>query len=239
MGPQHDHEPVSEEESKYGRDSEYSAGLHSLALAADAHREAVQTIMAENPGMTEAEARLEILLHVDKDHVAERRSAERKLQRDPSTGLGNETALQNVKAAVEHEGSGLAFISLDINNFGDVNKIYNRQEEGDKLILEVVAKMLEVMNSLNLPPRIFRRATRGDEFVIIAPSDQAEAIRDQVEAAVGEQTFTAPDGHGGENSVTISISGTVGPTLKKSQDGGQQRKQARKAQHGQASQADV
>jgi len=226
MEPTAAHEPPDTDRPVYGRDSEVTAGLESIALAADAHREAIHTIMAEQ-GMTEAEARLELLKQVHPEALDERRSLERELQFDETTGVGSTKALESARETAEDDQT-LAFIQLDLNNFGNYNKITS-QEEGDELLKRIATTMNEVLASFDLPPRTFRAG--GDEFVIIAPKDKAEAVRDKIEEAVGVQAYTGMYG-GAEKTVVVSVSGTIGSTRKESGQGMQDRKVEHKAKYG-------
>jgi GGDEF domain-containing protein len=89
-------------------------------------------------------------------------------------------------------------ISFDANNFGQINKKLG-EVEGDKALKEIAGAFNQAADESGTGARVFRRG--GDEFVMLAPKDKAEAIRDRAEQLFGDRKY---------GDTNVSVSGTVG-----------------------------
>ena len=123
-------------------------------------------------------------------YARERCNLEGALQRlavqDPLTGIANRQGFQALLASrlAEHEGQGLTFGCLDLDNFRRVNDALGHQA-GDRLILQVVARLkaqLEVGDTL--------ARLGGDEFALLLDTERqpnrAEQIADRIVEAMAE-----------------------------------------------------
>jgi GGDEF domain-containing protein len=140
---------------------------------------------------------------VDPDGELYRRSAERKAQVDPLTGLGNRQALERARATAEADPA-TSFLMIDGDNFGQVNKKFDFAT-GDAVI-QAAAKAIEMASAEeNLRSRIFilqrppmeagvepgedaeemgAPAFRpgGDEFVVLGSEEKLARIRERAAA---------------------------------------------------------
>lgn len=130
----------------------------------------------------------------------ERRSAQRAANTDPLTNLGNRRALDRALPTAEADPE-TAVIAFDANNFGKVNKLVS-QEAGDEMIQEIGAAIQAAAAEAGVGERVFRRG--GDEFVVLAPREQADAIRQRAEELFGSRQV---------EDVEVSLTGTTGDTF--------------------------
>src|SRR5690606_20315191 len=129
---------------------------------------------------------------------------------------GNRAALDRALPAAEADPN-TAVVVFDANNFGQINKQVG-QEAGDEMIREIHGALVRAAEEVGVPGRIFRRG--GDEFVILAPKDKAEAVRTRAEEIFGARQV---------GDVEVSLSGTVGDTFREADATLQARKAERKA----------
>lgn len=146
----------------------------------------------------------------------QRDRARRAAETDPLTGAGNRAALDRALPTAEADPN-TAVVVFDANNFGQVNKQIG-QEAGDAMIREIHGALVRAAEEVGVPGRIFRRG--GDEFVILAPKDKAEAVRTRAEEIFGSRQA---------GDVEVSLSGTVGDTFREADATLQARKAERKA----------
>lgn len=115
---------------------------------------------------------------------ADRRELKRKTQTDALTGLANFDALASALPSAEQDVD-VAILFIDANNFGLINKNIS-DSEGDvaiKLIAQHLAKITEEI--IGSQERVFRKG--GDEFVILAPKDRAQELRDAIISSYGSE----------------------------------------------------
>src|SRR5690606_9254467 len=129
---------------------------------------------------------------------------------------GNRAALDRALPAAEADPN-TAVVVFDANNFGQINRQAG-QGAGDGMIREIHGALVRAAEEVGVPGRIFRRG--GDEFVILAPKDKAEAVRTRAEEIFGARQV---------GNVEVSLSGTVGDTFREADATLQARKAERKA----------
>lgn len=152
----------------------------------------------------------------------ELRSTQRAAETDALTGLGNRAALDKALPSAEADAN-THVLMFDANNFGKVNKIVG-DAAGDQSIKDIGAAIKQAAEEHGVGGRVFRKG--GDEFVVLAPKDQADAIRHRAETLYGEKLHLNETT--GE-SVSTSLTGTRGNTLQEADSSLQAAKTARKA----------
>ncbi|MPZ74861.1 MAG: diguanylate cyclase [Nitriliruptorales bacterium] len=123
---------------------------------------------------------------------------------DSLTGLPNARFLEDrVTSALAHarrDGSKLALLFIDFDEFKPVNDVYGHAA-GDKVLIEAAGRMRAVLRSGDTVARL-----AGDEFVIVLPglatSQDADAVADKLSASL-----QLPYSIGDE---TVAISGSIG-----------------------------
>lgn len=145
----------------------------------------------------------------------ERRGAQRAADTDPLTNLGNRRALDRALPTAEADPQ-TAVIVFDANNFGQVNKLVS-QDAGDEMIKEIATAIRTAAAEAGVGERVFRRG--GDEIVVLAPEEQADAIRQRAEELFGSRQV---------QDVEISLTGTTGQTFAEADAQLQAAKQRRK-----------
>jgi diguanylate cyclase (GGDEF)-like protein len=126
--------------------------------------------------------------------------ARREADTDQLTGIANRRALDKALPTAEKDPD-TSVISFDANNFGQINKKLG-EVEGDKALKEIADAFKKAAEESKTGARLFRRG--GDEFVMLAPKDKADAIRSRAEELYGDRTY---------GDTTVSVSGTVGNTF--------------------------
>jgi len=148
---------------------------------------------------------------------AERRDrAERDASTDALTGLANRRALDRALPAAERDPE-TSIVLFDANNFGLVNKRCGHAA-GDALLVLVARCIERAASRYGYGVRCFRAG--GDEFLVLCHSHIALSVRDDAEFEFGEECFC--------EDVRVSLSGTIGATLREADAGLQSRKEARK-----------
>lgn len=130
----------------------------------------------------------------------QRDRAEREANMDALTGVANRRALERALPTAERDPD-VQVILFDANNFGKVNKMAGHLA-GDHLLRDLAATIERCAGRFGFGTRVFRAG--GDEFVILAPSRMAEALRNAVEAEFGSRQISG---------FAVSISGTIGKTF--------------------------
>jgi diguanylate cyclase (GGDEF)-like protein len=150
----------------------------------------------------------------------ERRSLERAAKTDELTGLGNQRAFHDALPDAETD-PGTSVIRFDANGFKAINDALGHQQ-GD----QVLARIGEVIRGEAEGLPVFR--VGGDEFAVFAPKDEAPAVRDAIEQAVGVQDIEGENG----KTARFSISGGVGDTSAEADAAAIARKAEHKAEQG-------
>jgi diguanylate cyclase (GGDEF)-like protein len=143
----------------------------------------------------------------------QRDSARRAAETDPLTGIANRAALDRALPAAEADPN-TSVISFDANNFGQINKMFG-EDAGD----QALKKMADDLTSAaaDYGSRVFRKG--GDEFVVLAPADKAEEVREKAEDTFGLLAYDGLD---------VTITGTIGKTFAEANASLQEAKKARK-----------
>src|SRR2546430_8405263 len=117
---------------------------------------------------------------------------------DPLTGLYNRRfAEQRLAAEVarsERKGHPLTVLTLDLNNFKEINDRYGHQA-GDQVLQEFGAQLNKVIRGSDLAVRL-----GGDEFLVLLPECNVE----QLQLVVGRLGVLEVDWHGEKIPVTFS-----------------------------------
>lgn len=135
----------------------------------------------------------------------EKRHYKRLAQIDELTGLGSRHAFKAALASAEASPE-VAFVKFDANNFGKINKELG-DDAGDDALKGIGRHIKDVANQYGYGERAFR--VGGDEFVVLADSEIADALLQESTATYGE------DGMGSQRygTTTVSLTGAVGATL--------------------------
>src|SRR5438270_11849429 len=117
---------------------------------------------------------------------------------DPLTGLYNRRfAEQRLAAEVarsERKGHPLTVLTLDLNNFKEINDKYGHPA-GDQVLHEFAAQLNKVIRGSDLAVRL-----GGDEFLVLLPECNVE----QLQLVVGRLGVLEVDWHGEKIPVTFS-----------------------------------
>jgi len=136
------------------------------------------------------------------DEIRGRRNAEREALLDKRTGLQNQRAyiLAQERAAADPNTS---FVELDVRNLKAANDLIN-EAAGNELIVQAAEAARQAAAEHGVGPRnVFRSG--GDEFVILAPNETAQAIRDRAVEIMGERPI-------GDTPYTSGLRGGIGAT---------------------------
>lgn len=147
--------------------------------------------------------------------ATERRLLERAAMTDELTGLGNARAFRAAQATADADPS-TAVVMFDANNFGKVNKIKG-QSAGDQMIQAQARAIQQAAQEYGVN-RVFRLG--GDEMMVLAPKNVADAIRARSEILFGEHEI---------GPYLVSLSGKTGATTAEADAGLQMAKGQRKA----------
>lgn len=177
------------------------------------------------PAKLYAAARQRIANFIYPEGVELRDRAEREANIDALTGAANYRALSRALRTAEEDASTMVVL-FDMNNFGKVNKLKGH-ECGNAMLREAAAAIRFAAERFNLAERVFR--VGGDEFVVLAPSSCADAVRDMAEGNFGERKITTDLEDGTlPKRATITLTGTVAKTFAGADAILQSRKVARK-----------
>lgn len=146
----------------------------------------------------------------------ERRRAERAAQVDEQTGLGNRRAWEAARQTAEQDPN-VAILVFDLNNVKAVNELEGH-EAGDREIVRAAEAISEATSTTDMPGRAFRIG--GDEFGVLVPADQADAVRNAAEAAFGVRNVQGWE---------VSLSGAGGQTFQQADDALRARKEEARA----------
>src|SRR5437762_4918775 len=117
---------------------------------------------------------------------------------DPLTGLYNRRfAEQRLAAEVsrsERKGHPLTVLTLDLNNFKEINDTYGHAA-GDQVLQEFAIQLNKVIRGSDLAARL-----GGDEFLVLLP----ECTTQQLQLVLGRLGSLQVDWHGQEVPITFS-----------------------------------
>ncbi|HVE80833.1 MAG TPA: GGDEF domain-containing protein [Candidatus Dormibacteraeota bacterium] len=130
----------------------------------------------------------------------EKRLLHRRLEIDHLTGLANRKALDKALPEAE-KNPHVAIVAVDVNNFGQVNKVIGH-EEGDRVLVRIAHVIRDAAEEFGYGERTFRRG--GDEFVVLASAKLAPIIATTVVKRFGTQQF---------EDVEVSLAAGVGATF--------------------------
>ncbi len=157
----------------------------------------VQGSVAPLPG--EPKTLVVHLIDVTERRANEARLAHRALH-DPLTGLPNRTLLtdrlsQAVRAAARDQGSGVAVLYLDLDDFKFINDTYGHAA-GDEVLNEIARRLRSAVRPADTVARL-----GGDEYAVVAeglPAPDAIALAGRVREAllppIGELSVSASIG---------------------------------------------
>lgn len=137
--------------------------------------------------------------------------ARREADTDQLTGIANRRALDRALPTAESDPN-TSIISFDANNFGKVNKQLG-EKAGDQALVELSQALAEAAAESNTSARVFRRG--GDEFVMIAPKETAEKIKNRAQEIYGVRQY---------GDTNVSLTGNVGENFDTANEGLQQAK---------------
>lgn len=163
-------------------------------------------VIKTEDSVSSRQARWEVMHHVFPGEVQENRDLKRAQQIDTKTGLANGLALERAMAGANKDPN-IAVILFDMNNFGKINKSPDGgHDEGDRMLIRAATVLKRIADEHNCGARVFRRGDAADEFVILAPHTEADAILHEVEAEIGSKAYRAPDS---DEVHIFSISGAI------------------------------
>lgn len=133
--------------------------------------------------------------------VERRAQLEREAATDALTGLANRRALDRALPEAEADPHTLVLV-FDVNHFKAVND-HLGHPAGDSLLCEVARSIRRAASHFGYGVRVFRMG--GDEFVVLGSGTTACLIRDLAEDDFGVRRV---------GGMHVSLSGSVGRTLK-------------------------
>lgn len=141
--------------------------------------------------------------------VSERtQKLERLAHLDPLTGIFNRRGFEQAFATEQNRarrnGRSIGLLLTDIDNFKPINDIHGHQA-GDRVILEVVARMTALLRNYDLCAR-----WGGDEFFVLlgdASPEALNAVSAKILAAVSEKSVVVVEG------VSLPVTVSIGACL--------------------------
>ena len=172
-------------------------------VTADGERRRVamrNTVLVDDDGLPYAIACVGI------DVTADRRREEllhQRAQTDLLTGIANRGALFDALHRRLEEGPGCAMLFCDLDHFKVINDEHGHAV-GDRILAEVAERLVALAAPGDLVARF-----GGDEFVILCPARDEDALTDLVErvAAAIRRPFAGPEG---PLSIGVSVGIAVG-----------------------------
>lgn len=138
-----------------------------------------------------------------KSLLAAQKTLEHSATHDPLTNVANRhlftTSLDNAIKRAERDGSILALLYIDIDNFKNVNDVYGHHA-GDQLLLAVVDRLKQVLRASDLISRL-----GGDEFTIILESVSHPESVGEIAKKICKSVILPIDINGEKIKVSISI----------------------------------
>jgi len=142
--------------------------------------------------------------------VAEKRDLERLILIDNLTQLASREAFDRARQTAEAD-AGTSVIFIDGDKFGLINKKLG-YSDGDAEIKRMAVALKEVGDRHGIGERVFRIG--GDEFVILAPTDDAEAILKEAVDTFGTTPHEGFEYQGRKISdFSLSLTGAIGLTF--------------------------
>lgn len=129
----------------------------------------------------------------------QRDMAQRMMETDQLTGIGNPRAMQRAQVVADADPS-LSWVAFDARQFKGVNDALGHSA-GDQALVQFAQAMRQSAQELGVPARLFRKG--GDEFAAIVPNQVAGEFQTRVEAR------SAQDFGGG---IRTKLEGFVGQT---------------------------
>ncbi len=148
------------------------------------------------------------MLAIEQNEV--RQQLERLSRFDSLTGLPNRTSFYEMAGEILEQGE-VAFFSLDIDHFKDVNSTLGHAA-GERVLLEIAHRLLKLLQ----PPAVLARAA-GDSFVAAIPQcngPRASMVADGILELLREPVEVT--------GVTLTISASVGISIAKDGNGSPQ-----------------
>src|SRR4051794_10209523 len=172
-------------------------------LTGDGERRRVamrNTVLLDDDGLPYA------IACVGMDVTADRRREEllhQRAQTDLLTGIANRGALFDALHRRLAEGPGCGLLFCDLDRFKAVNDEHGHAV-GDRILAEVAARLVALAAPGDLVARF-----GGDEFVILCPDPDEEALADLVDRVAAEvgRPFAGPEG---PLSIGVSVGIAVG-----------------------------
>ncbi|MGZ4959482.1 MAG: putative bifunctional diguanylate cyclase/phosphodiesterase [Methylomonas sp.] len=125
---------------------------------------------------------------------------------DPLTGIHNRRyfndMLEYELPRSERHGHTFAVLSLDLDNFKDINDSYGHPV-GDSVLVKIAEVIVSRLRKGDIPVRM-----GGDEFAVILPETSASGARNVAESlrsALHNITFDAPEGQSFHISTSIGV----------------------------------
>jgi diguanylate cyclase (GGDEF)-like protein/PAS domain S-box-containing protein len=132
-----------------------------------------------------------------------------RADRDSLTGLLNHRAfykrLEEETARAEREGTALAVVMMDLDNFGFFNNVYGHVA-GDRVLRQVAERLQEVCRSYDTLARF-----GGDEFALILPNS-GQTTNSEIESRLRMDLSSLnfrPDGQESAIPITISVGSSL------------------------------
>ncbi len=158
----------------------------------------------------DAEERRHLAALVSPETANEKRNLERRALTDNLTQLANREAFDLALQTAEAD-PGTSIIFFDGDKFGLINKKLG-QSQGDLEIKRMAGSLKGAAANHGVGERVFRIG--GDEFAILASTDDAEAVRNEAVNAFGTTSYEGFKYQGHEvPAFNLSLTGAIGLTF--------------------------